>query len=138
MVDLLIDKHSRVPLYEQVIAQVERGILTGEFKADEQIPSVRQLSMELSVNPNTLQKAYTELERRGLCYTVPGNGRFVSKDAETKLRMMKRELIERIEQLARELKLSGIGEHEVIAAVRAAYADSANAPHNKDSEGLNK
>ena len=135
---MLIDKHSRVPLYEQVIAQVERGILTGEFKADEQIPSVRQLSMELSVNPNTLQKAYTELERRGLCYTVPGNGRFVSKDAETKLRMMKRELIERIEQLARELKLSGIGEHEVIAAVRAAYADSANAPHNKDSEGLNK
>lgn len=120
---MLIDKQSSVPIYEQVIAQVERGILTGEFKADEQIPSVRQLSMELSVNPNTLQKAYTELERRGLCYTVPGNGRFVSRDAADKLRMMKRELIEKIVNLARELKLSGIGEREVILAVKQAYSE---------------
>lgn len=135
---MLIDKHSRVPLYEQVIAQVERGILTGEFKADEQIPSVRQLSIELSVNPNTLQKAYAELERRGLCYSVPGNGRFVSKDAETKLRTMRRELIERVEQLARELKLSGINESEVISAVKTAYADGGGVPANTVIEGVKK
>lgn len=128
---LLIDKQSRVPLYEQVIAQVERGILTGEFKADEQIPSVRQLSMELSVNPNTLQKAYTELERRGLCYTVPGNGRFVSRDAESKLRTMRRELIEKVIQLVRELKLSGIGEDEIIQAVKAAYSEGGASPSNQ-------
>ena len=134
---MLIDKHSRVPLYEQVIAQVERGILTGEFKADDQIPSVRQLSMELSVNPNTLQKAYTELERRGLCYTVPGNGRFVAKDAEKKLRVMRRELIEKVEQLARELKLSGIGEAEVVAAVRAAYSEGAASHNSVNIEGDN-
>ncbi len=135
---MLIDKHSRVPLYEQVIAQVERGILTGEFMADEQIPSVRQLSMELSVNPNTLQKAYSELERRGLCYTVPGNGRFVSKDAATRLRTMRRELIERVEQLARELKLSGISEQDVISAVKTAYKEGAGALQRSDSEGDNK
>lgn len=134
---MLIDKQSRIPLYEQVISQVERGILTGEFRADEQIPSVRQLSIELSVNPNTLQKAYTELERRGLCYTVPGNGRFVSKDAEQKLRSMRRDLIEKVVQLARELKLSGIGEDEIIKAVKNAYSEGGAAPAiNKEGELL--
>ena len=136
---LLIDKHSRVPLYEQEIAKIERGILTGEFKADEQIPSVRQLSIELSVNPNTLQKAYTELERRGLCYTVPGNGRFVSRDAELKLRSMRRELIEKVEQLARELKLSGVSEAEVVEAVRTAYSEGVSqATKIGEKEGENK
>ncbi|MBR4434986.1 MAG: GntR family transcriptional regulator [Clostridia bacterium] len=122
---MFVDKHSRVPIYEQVIAQVERAILSGEFPANSQIPSVRTLSMELSVNPNTLQKAYAELERRGLCYAVPGNGRFVSENARTKLREMKRELVERVALLARELRFSGVDEQEVIAAVRAAYSDGA-------------
>lgn len=123
---MFVDKHSRIPIYEQIIAQVERGILSGEFAANQQIPSVRSLSMELSVNPNTLQKAYSELERRGLCYTVPGNGRFVSENACEKLREMKRELIERVNRLARELRFSGIDEKDVIAAVRAAYSDGAD------------
>ena len=118
-----IDKHSRTPLYEQVIAQVERGILTGEFGPDDQIPSVRALSMELSVNPNTLQKAYAELERRGLCYTVPGNGRFVSPDAAARLRTMRRELIERVTLLVSERRISGIDEKDVLDAVRAAYSE---------------
>ncbi|MBQ1684143.1 MAG: GntR family transcriptional regulator [Clostridia bacterium] len=133
---MLIDKHSRTPLYEQVIAQVERGILTGEFAPDAQIPSVRALSMELSVNPNTLQKAYAELERRGLCYSVPGNGRFVSADAADKLRTMKRELLERVALLARELRVSGVQEEEVIKAVRTAYADGDGiiGPNNKKED----
>ena len=118
-----IDKHSRTPIYEQVIAQIERGRLTGEYGADAQIPSVRAQSMELSVNPNTLQKAYSELEWRGLCYSVPGSGRFVAKDAVEKLRTMKRELLERVAGLARELRISGVEENEVIETVRAAYSD---------------
>ena len=124
---MFVDKHSRTPLYEQVIAQVERGILTGEFMPDAQIPSVRALSMELSVNPNTLQKAYAELERRGLCYSVPGNGRFVSAGAAEKLREMKRELLEKIGNLARELRISGVDESEVVQSVRIAYSDGTNA-----------
>ena len=121
---MFVDKHSRTPLYEQVIAQVERGILTGEFGADEQIPSVRALSMELSVNPNTLQKAYAELERRGLCYSVPGNGRFVASGAAEKLREMRRELLEKVAILARELRVSGVEEEEIIETVKTAYADA--------------
>ncbi len=117
-----IDRHSRTPLYEQVIAEVERGILTGEYKPHDQIPSVRQLSMELSVNPNTLQKAYLELERRGLCYTVPGSGRFIAADAAEKLRSTKRELLGRVESIARELRVSGVSESEVVNAVHTAYS----------------
>lgn len=133
-----IDKHSRTPIYEQVIAQFERAILTGELAPNGQIPSVRTLSMELSINPNTLQKAYAELERRGLCYTVPGNGRFVSADAVSKLRSMKRELLERVETLVRELRLSGVEEEDVIAAVRAAYSETPHAQPMTNTEDEDK
>ena len=67
---LQIDKFSRTPIYEQVIDGIEREILTGELKPNSPVASVRALSVQFSVNPNTLQKAYTELERRGLCYSV--------------------------------------------------------------------
>lgn len=73
-----IDKYSRVPIYEQIIEQVEMHIALGDLAPESLLPSVRSLSVELSVNPNTLQKAYAELERRGLCYSVPGNGCFIS------------------------------------------------------------
>ena len=65
---LTIDKLSRTPIYEQVVAQLEMHIQLGSFSQDQALPSVRSLSLELGVNPNTLQKAYAELERRG--YTV--------------------------------------------------------------------
>ena len=66
---LTVDKYSRIPIYEQIVEQVEMHVALGDLAPEDQLPSVRALSVELSVNPNTLQKAYTELERRGLCYT---------------------------------------------------------------------
>ena len=76
-----IDKMSRTPLYEQLIEQFESCILSGDIGEDGKLPSVRYLSQHLNINPNTLQRAYAEIERRGLCYSVPGNGRFISPDA---------------------------------------------------------
>lgn len=73
-----IDRSGRTPIYEQIIDQTQRLIASGLLKEGDQLPSVRVLSQELSVNPNTLQKAYSELERRGLCVSAPGNGRFVT------------------------------------------------------------
>jgi GntR family transcriptional regulator len=70
-----IDRFGRTPIYEQIIDQTQRLIASGILKEGDQLPSVRVLSQELSVNPNTLQKAYSELERRGLCVSAPGNGR---------------------------------------------------------------
>ena len=100
-----IDKFSRTPIYEQVIDGIEREILTGELKPNSPVASVRALSVQFSVNPNTLQKAYTELERRGLCYSVPGSGRFVSPDAMQRLHEARSKLLDEITALSRELKL---------------------------------
>lgn len=61
-----VDKVSSVPIYEQIIAEFERYVMAGLMGADDKLPSVRALSLELSVNPNTIQKAYTELERQKL------------------------------------------------------------------------
>ena len=66
-----IDVMSRVPVYEQLIKQVEDQVLKGIMKEGDKMPSVRSLSMELSTNPNTIQKAFMELDRRGILVSVP-------------------------------------------------------------------
>ena len=76
-----IDVMSRVPVYEQLIKQVEDQVLKGIMKEGDKMPSVRSLSVSLSINPNTIQKAYTELDRMKLIITVPGKGSFVSSQA---------------------------------------------------------
>ena len=70
----VIDVMSRVPVYEQIINQVEEQIMTGILKEGDKMPSVRSLSVKLSTNPNTIQKAYSELDRRQMIVTVPGKG----------------------------------------------------------------
>ena len=73
----VIDVMSRVPVYEQIINQVEEQIMTGILKEGDKMPSVRSLSVKLSTNPNTIQKAYSELDRRQMIVTVPGKGSFI-------------------------------------------------------------
>ena len=85
-----IDSLSRQPVYEQLIEQMERFILLGLLRAGDQLPSVRSLSVELSINPNTIQKAYGELDSRGLIYSIPGIGCFVTENAVEILSRLKR------------------------------------------------
>lgn len=118
---LNIDRMSRTPIYSQIIKQIEFAILSGELPPGSQIPSVRTLSVQLSVNPNTLQKAYIELERMGLCYSVSGSGRFVSEDAYKHLLAIKNNMLSEVESISRELRLAGVGEHEVLDAVSRIY-----------------
>ena len=68
---MFIDSMSRQPVYEQIVDQVEQMILSGLMRPGEQLPSVRSLSLELSINPNPIQKAYSELDGRGIIYTLP-------------------------------------------------------------------
>ncbi len=117
-----INKVSYIPIYEQVIAEFERYVMAGLMGANDKLPSVRALSLELSVNPNTIQKAYTELERQNLCYSVPGSGRFVAKDAAERIKERKRGLLTEVDRLARELRASGIEEKELIDVVHSAYS----------------
>lgn len=73
-----LDIRSRKPIYEQLMDKIKELIVYGVLKPDEQLPSVRALSAQLTVNPNTIQKAYRELERDGYIYSQLGKGSFVS------------------------------------------------------------
>ena len=122
-----IDKFGRTPIYEQVIEQVERLIASGVLKPDDQLPSVRALSQELSVNPNTLQKAYSELERCGVSYSVPGNGRFVSKDAAEIIGGRMQSLVDEIGSISQKLRAANVPVERVFDAVKSAYGKDVNA-----------
>ena len=121
---MFIDSMSRQPVYEQIVDQVEQMILSGLMRPGEQLPSVRSLSLELSINPNTIQKAYAELDGRGIIYTLPGRGGFVSQNAPELLAQARRSRLGTVRELARELALAGVPEDEVLACVRSAYVES--------------
>ena len=118
-----IDVMSRKPVYEQLVDQVERFILRGVLKADQQMQSVRSLSVELAVNPNTVQKAYSELDRRGIVYSVPGKGCFVSSEAKASIGERKRGELGQFVRTVEELALAGIEKSEVLFCVEKAYAN---------------
>lgn len=72
------------PIYLQIVELIKRNVASGELNKGMKLPSVREMSAELGVNPNTLQRAYTELEKQGITYTKRGMGSFVSEDKEDK------------------------------------------------------
>lgn len=74
-----IDLRDRTPIYEQLCKKITELVLKGELKADDKLPSVRELAKELGVNPNTVSKAFQTLERDGIIYSLQGRGSFVSK-----------------------------------------------------------
>lgn len=92
-----LDLRSRLPIYEQLVEKLKEMIITEVLKTDEQLPSVRVLAQQLTINPNTIQKAYRELERQGYIYSLPGKGNFVAQIAnsknEEKLKKLKEEMI---------------------------------------------
>ncbi|WP_250278629.1 GntR family transcriptional regulator [[Clostridium] colinum] len=73
-----IDFRNPKPIYEQLTESIEKLAIKGVLKPDEQLPSVRQLAMELSINPNTIQRAYSLLESKGITYSIKGRGSFIS------------------------------------------------------------
>ena len=82
------------PIYAQLIGQIRAGIVSGAFSPGERLPSVRDLAMEAGVNPNTMQRALTELERDGLVYSQRTAGRFVTEDHAV-IQAAKRDLAQR-------------------------------------------
>ena len=72
------------PIYEQIRDGLRKLIVTGALSADEKLPSVRALAAQLAINPNTIQRAYTELERQGYIYSIKGKGSFVADNSRMK------------------------------------------------------
>lgn len=116
-----LDNMSRIPVYEQLIKQVENYIMSDILKPDDKMPSVRNLSMELLVNPNTIQKSYTVLDSRGIIYTVPGKGSFVSHDAKRIISEGARKHLDKLVDVISELRLAGISKEEIMEIVERSY-----------------
>src|SRR5438270_11978154 len=85
MITLRLSPNSGVPIYRQIQDQIRYGVASGFLTAGEQLPTVRALAVELKVNPNTVIKAYTELEREGLLTTEQGSGTFIAPQAPAPL-----------------------------------------------------
>ena len=119
---IVIDYHDKRPIYEQIIERFRMLILNGALEPDTQLPSVRALAVELSINANTIQRAYSELERMGLIYSIKGRGNFVS--AHTDVVII--EQAKQLDDLKQELKFckeSGIPYDKVLDAVREIYQE---------------
>ena len=117
----VVDVMSRVQVYEQIIKQVEEQVLTGILKEGDKLPSVRSLSVKLSINPNTIQKAYTELDRRQLIITVPGKGSFISEKAIEVVGANSREKMTELNKIIRELALAGVTKEEIINNIEEVF-----------------
>jgi GntR family transcriptional regulator len=117
-VEFNISPTSGVPIYQQLVEQVCAGIARGKLKADERLPSVRELSQMLVVNPNTVARAYTELEREEVLYTRPGMGVFVAQPKQSLPKKVRRErLIAGVDRLLVEAVGLGFAAEEVIELV---------------------
>lgn len=117
-----VDFRDARPIYEQVRDGFRQLILSGVLPADSRLPSVRELASELAINPNTIQRAYRELEAEGYICSVPGRGSFVRQgDAAARARRV--ELLERWDALTGELKLLGLTEEELCARLKGEAHD---------------
>ena len=119
---LLIDKLSGKPVYEQIIEGIERNILMGVYLPGSVLPSLRELSARLSVNPNTIQKSYADLIRRGIIVPSPGSGTYVAEDAVEKIQKAAGNKLTALEALVSELVLADVPRSDVLATVCAVYA----------------
>lgn len=113
-----IDYKSRKPIYEQIMQNVKNMILAGVWKADDQLPSVRQLAQELGINPNTIQKAYNELEWQGVIYSLRGRGSFVSSNQSELQEKKKLQLLGEMEHTLKELLSLGISKEVLEAEIQ--------------------
>lgn len=114
---ITIDLKNPQPIYEQVRDGLKNLIIRGILEADEKIPSVREMAQNLAINPNTIQKAYRDLESQGFVYQVPGKGTFVaartSGSNPAKIEQLRQEVLERV----RELIYLGISKDEIRQAI---------------------
>ena len=118
---LHLDYRDPRPIYEQIRQEFMRLILSGAIAPGEKLPSVRDLAGTLSINPNTIQKAYSELDARGVIYSVPGIGCFVSENAVALLGEYRREKLGALNKLLQDLALAGIAKEEILRCVDQAY-----------------
>ena len=118
----VIDFRGGEPVYIQLKERLRGYIISGVFKPDERMPSVRELASGLSVNPNTIQRAYRELEEEGYIYTVSGRGSFAASGEQVYQKRCD-ELKSALRQTVKELAFLGLCQEELISMVLEEYTD---------------
>ncbi len=118
---LTVDPRSGVPIYLQIIEQIKRSIALGILQGGEQLPTVKQLAVDLTVNPNTVARAYRDLERDQVIETAPGRGSFVRADGMTESPKVAAEIGgDALDVALREAKSVGLSRAEVCEIFEAA------------------
>jgi GntR family transcriptional regulator len=121
---------AKQPIYLQLIRQIERAILSGEYAPGEKLPPVRELAADASVNPNTMQRALGQLEQVGLVYAKRTLGRFVTEDAELIASLKQKMAKGMIEDFLRKMQEMGVTAEEAAELIRSYAAED-----EKKSEG---
>lgn len=109
-----LDYQSGLPIYEQIVEQFERYIAFGVIKPKDQIPSIRELASSLGINPNTVKKAYEELEKRGAIVTVSTKGTFVTEKINAVIDKKVKEKIKIIKDAFADLEKLGVSREDVM------------------------
>ncbi len=118
---IVIDYRDKRPLYEQVAEKLAQLIICGVLESNTKLPSVRSLALELSINPNTIQRAYNQLEQDGYIYTVVGRGNYVTDVHEWK-NGYQNTVLQELEEGVKKAREAGITSERVTALVQSVYA----------------
>ncbi len=115
------------PIYGQIKDGLRRMIVTGVLEPGEKLPSVRSMAVDLAINPNTIQRAYAELEAEGFIYSVPGKGSFAAHGADVARQQAsdparQAKLIRRLRELVAELRYLGLSDQEIIELMNEGVA----------------
>ncbi len=113
-----LDYTSRTPIYEQIVNEIEKFVALGILKEKEQIPSIRELASTLGINPNTVKKAYTILESKGIIISVSTKGTFIKENASNiKEETINNHIIE-IKEIMKKLNKLGVSKEEIIKRIK--------------------
>ncbi len=118
---IALNQTSRTPIYQQIHEQVLIQIACGLLKPNDQLPGVRTMAIELGINPNTVMKAYVELEREGFIYSLAGKGSFVSEPTMD-VSVLRQGKLAEIEELLVKVMPYGIKKDEILRLIESVFA----------------
>ena len=111
------------PIYLQLMERIQQDIIAGVYKPGDKLPSVRDLAVEAAVNPNTMQKALSELERSGLVYAQRTSGRFITEDEQMLKDMKKEQASRHIAEFFEKMRILGFRDEETLSLIEEAVKE---------------
>ncbi|MCI8484188.1 MAG: GntR family transcriptional regulator [Lachnospiraceae bacterium] len=121
---ILISNTSNLAIYEQIVHQIKDAVIAGEITAGEMLPSIRSLAKDLQISVITTKRAYEELEKEGLIYSVAGKGFYIAEQNTNMLKEKKVQILEKeLEKLAAEWRKAGLAKEDMIDYIRVLFEE---------------